>query len=138
RYQQVFGIKRLIDRINTRRPDGGREGGVIWHTTGSGKSFTMVFLSKALILHDDLKQCRIVVVTDRVDLESQLSKTFASGGEPAGKRDKAAAMAPSGRRLAEQIGKGTEMSVFSPTQNFIPATNMPECVNISADIIVLT
>jgi type I restriction enzyme R subunit len=85
RYQQVFGIKRLLERISTRRPDGGREGGVIWHTTGSGKSYTMVFLSKALILHDSLKQCRIVVVTDRVDLEGQLSGTFVSGGELAGR-----------------------------------------------------
>ena len=137
RYQQVFGIKRLIERINTRSVTGGREGGVIWHTTGSGKSFTMVFLSKALILHDSLKQCRIVVVTDRVDLENQLSKTFASGGELAGKKDKEAAMATSGKRLAEQIGKGTERIIFSLIQKFNTATKMPECVNNSADIIVV-
>tara|TARA_B100000676_G_C18084505_1_gene853854 strand:- start:1327 stop:4629 length:3303 start_codon:yes stop_codon:yes gene_type:complete len=137
RYQQVFGIKQLIERINTRTPGGGREGGVIWHTTGSGKSFTMVFLSKALILHDSLKQCRIVVVTDRVDLETQLSKTFASGGELAGKKDKSAAMATSGKRLAEQIGKGTERIIFSLIQKFNTATKLPECVNHSADIIVL-
>ncbi len=137
RYQQVFGIKRLIERINTRSVTGGREGGVIWHTTGSGKSFTMVFLSKALILHDSLKQCRIVVVTDRVDLETQLSKTFASGGELAGKKDKEAAMATSGKRLAEQIGKGTERIIFSLIQKFNTATKMPECVNNSEDIIVL-
>jgi type I restriction enzyme R subunit len=137
RYQQVFGIKRLIDRINTKRPDGGREGGVIWHTTGSGKSFTMVFLSKALILHDALKQCRIVVVTDRIDLESQLSKTFVSGGELASKKDREAAMATSGTRLAEQIGKGTERIIFSLIQKFTTATKLPECVNTSADIIVL-
>ncbi|QDZ89038.1 type I restriction endonuclease subunit R [Shewanella decolorationis] len=137
RYQQVFGIKRLIERINTRSGTGGREGGVIWHTTGSGKSFTMVFLSKALILHESLKQCRIVVVTDRVDLETQLSKTFASGGELAGKKDKEAAMATSGKRLAEQIGKGTERIIFSLIQKFNTATKMPECVNNSSDIIVL-
>lgn len=137
RYQQVFGIKRLIERINTRSSTGGREGGVIWHTTGSGKSFTMVFLSKALILHESLKQCRIVVVTDRVDLETQLSKTFASGGELAGKKDKEAAMATSGKRLAEQIGKGTERIIFSLIQKFNTATKMPECVNNSSDIIVL-
>ncbi len=137
RYQQVFGIKRLIERINTRSANGGREGGVIWHTTGSGKSFTMVFLSKALILHDSLKKCRIVVVTDRVDLESQLSKTFASGGELADKKDKAAAMATSGKRLAEQIGKGTERIIFSLIQKFNTATKLPECVNTSPDIIVL-
>ncbi|EGR2796812.1 type I restriction endonuclease subunit R [Vibrio navarrensis] len=137
RYQQVFGIKRLIERINTRSVTGGREGGVIWHTTGSGKSFTMVFLSKALILHESLKQCRIVVVTDRVDLETQLSKTFASGGELAGKKDKEAAMATSGKRLAEQIGNGTERIIFSLIQKFNTATKMPECVNNSSDIIVL-
>lgn len=137
RYQQVFGIKRLIERINTRSSTGGREGGVIWHTTGSGKSFTMVFLSKALILHDSLKQCRIVVVTDRVDLETQLSKTFASGGELAEKKDKEAAMVTSGKRLAEQIGKGTERIIFSLIQKFNTATKMPECVNNSSDIIVL-
>lgn len=137
RYQQVFGIKRLIERINTVNPAGGREGGVIWHTTGSGKSFTMVFLSKALILHDTLKQCRIVVVTDRVDLESQLSRTFASGGELSGKKDKDAAIATSGRRLAEQIGTGQERIIFSLIQKFNTATKLPECVNKSADIIVL-
>ncbi|MDC5601248.1 type I restriction endonuclease subunit R, partial [Acinetobacter baumannii] len=137
RYQQIFGIKRLIERIGTKNSSGGREGGVVWHTTGSGKSFTMVFLSKALILHEALKQCRIVVVTDRVDLEDQLSKTFASGGELAGRQDKKNAMATSGKRLAEQIGKGTERIIFSLIQKFNSATKLPECENKSSDIIVL-
>ena len=137
RYQQIFGIKRLIERISTKNSKGGREGGVIWHTTGSGKSFTMVFLSKALILHEALKQCRILVVTDRVDLEDQLSKTFVSGGELSGKRDKQNAMATSGKRLAEQIGKGTERIMFSLIQKFNSATKLPECVNTSSDFIVL-
>ena len=137
RYQQVFGIKRLIERISLKRKDGGREGGVIWHTTGSGKSFTMVFLSKALILHDGLKQCRIVVVTDRIDLENQLSRTFSSSGELSGKKDRASAMATSGTRLAEQIGRGNERIIFSLIQKFNSATKLPECVNTSSDIIVL-
>lgn len=137
RYQQVFSIKRLLQRIETKNPDGSRNGGVIWHTTGSGKSLTMVFLSKALILSETLKQCRIIVVTDRVDLENQLSRTFISTGELAGKRDKADAIATSGRRLAEQIGKGTERILFSLIQKFNTATRLPECVNTSPDIIVL-
>lgn len=137
RYPQVFGIKRLIEQVNTKCRDGRRQGGVIWHTTGSGKSFTMVLLSKALILHDTLKQCRIVVVTDRVDLETQLSNTFVSGGEVSGKKDRAAAMATSGTRLAEQIGKGTERIIFSLLQKFNSATKLAECYNKSADIIVL-
>jgi type I restriction enzyme R subunit len=90
-----------------------------------------------MILHDALKQCRIVVVTDRVDLETQLSKTFASGGELSGKKDKEAAMATSGKRLAEQIGKGQERIIFSLIQKFNTATKLPECANDSADIIVL-
>ncbi|MCC5791343.1 MAG: type I restriction endonuclease subunit R [Legionellaceae bacterium] len=137
RYQQVFGIKRLIERINNKRPDGGREGGVIWHTTGSGKSFTMVLLSKALIHHDSLKQCRIVVVTDRVDLETQLSKTFISGGELAGKKDKKEAIAKTGKHLAEQIGFGNERIIFSLIQKFNTATKHPRCRNTSPDMIVL-
>lgn len=137
RYQQVFSIKRLMERINTKDKNGARQGGVIWHTTGSGKSFTMVFLSKALILHESLKQCRFVVVTDRVDLEAQLSKTFATGGELASKKDKEAAMATSGRRLAQQISKGTERIIFSIINKFAIAAKMPECHNDSADIIVL-
>jgi len=137
RYQQVFGIKRLIERIETRRTGGGREGGIIWHTTGSGKSFTMVFLSRVLILHAALKNCRIVVVTDRVDLETQLSNTFTSSGELAGKREKSAAMATSGKRLAEQIGQGSERIIFSLIQKFNSATQRPECHNASEDIIVL-
>ncbi|RAJ97093.1 type I restriction endonuclease subunit R [Aliidiomarina maris] len=137
RYQQVFGIKRLIERIQKRKKNGGREGGVIWHTTGSGKSFTMVFLSKTLILHEELKQCRVIVVTDRVDLEKQLSDTFASGGEIASKKDRESAMATSGKRLAQQIGKGQERIVFTLIQKFNSATKLKDCYNPSADIIVL-
>lgn len=137
RYPQVFGIKRLLERITKKSISGGREGGVIWHTTGSGKSFTMVFLSKTLILHDALKQCRIVVVTDRVDLEDQLSQTFAASGELADKKDKAKAMATSGRRLAEQIGRGTERIIFSLVHKFNTAIKLPDCHNGSSDIIVL-
>lgn len=137
RYQQVFGIKKLVERINQRKPNGGREGGVIWHTTGSGKSLTMVFLSKTLVLHESLKQCRIVVITDRVDLETQLSDTFSDSGALETKQDKANAIATSGRRLAEQIGKGSERIIFSLIQKFNSATKLPECHNDSADIIVL-
>ena len=49
RYQQISGVKSMLARVSERNRDGGREGGVIWHTTGSGKSYTMVFLLKALL-----------------------------------------------------------------------------------------
>ncbi|MDC0603238.1 HsdR family type I site-specific deoxyribonuclease [Aliiglaciecola sp.] len=136
RYQQVFGIKALIERINTFDDLGAREGGVIWHTTGSGKSFTMVFLSKALIWLEELAQCRVIIVTDRVDLEDQLSRTFASGGVLTD-RDKKDAMATTGKRLAEQIGKGNERVIFSIINKFGSAIKYKECYNDSPNIIVL-
>jgi type I restriction enzyme R subunit len=136
RYQQVFGIKALIERINTFDDSGAREGGVIWHTTGSGKSFTMVFLSKALIWLEELAQCRVIIVTDRVDLEDQLSRTFASGGVLTD-RDKKDAMATTGKRLADQIGKGNERVIFSIINKFGSAIKHKDCFNDSSNIIVL-
>ncbi|MGL4225720.1 MAG: type I restriction endonuclease subunit R [Vibrio sp.] len=136
RYQQVFGIKALIERVTSFDEKGARNGGVIWHTTGSGKSFTMVFLSKALIWLEALKKCRVVVVTDRVDLEEQLARTFASSGALSDK-DKKDAMATTGKRLAEQIGKGNERIIFSIINKFGTAVTLPECYNDSPDIIVL-
>ncbi len=136
RYQQVFGIKALVERVTSFDEKGARNGGVIWHTTGSGKSFTMVFLSKALIWLKELAKCRVVVVTDRVDLEDQLARTFASGGALSDK-DKKSAMATTGRRLAEQIGKGNERIIFSIINKFGTAIELPECYNDSPNIIVL-
>lgn len=136
RYQQVFGIKALIERISSFDRAGSREGGVIWHTTGSGKSFTMVFFSKALVWLETLAQCRVIVVTDRVDLEDQLSRTFASGGVLSD-RDKSSAMATSGRRLAQQIGQGNERVIFSIINKFGSAAVYPECYNDSPNIIVM-
>lgn len=136
RYQQVFGIKALIERVTSFDEQGARNGGVIWHTTGSGKSFTMVFLSKALIWIKELAKCRVVVVTDRVDLEDQLARTFASGGALS-EKDRKTAMATTGKRLAEQIGKGNERIIFSIINKFGTAIELPECYNDSPDIIVL-
>jgi type I restriction enzyme R subunit len=141
RYQQFFGIRALTTRLQTRRPDGGREGGVVWHTTGSGKSFTMVFLTKALLLHDALKNCRIVVVTDRLDLEHQLAKNFVSGGAfgsaIATRREGEHSKVASGRELARRIGAGTERILFTLVHKFATASKLPECRNDSADLVVL-
>ena len=136
RYQQVFGIKALLERITTFDDSGARNGGVFWHTTGSGKSFTMVFLSKALVWLSELAQCRVVVVTDRVDLEKQLARNFVSGGAVL-EREKSDSLATTGKRLAEQIGKGNERIIFSIINKFGTAINQPACFNDSPDLLVL-
>lgn len=141
RYQQFFGIEALLDKVSQVGADGAREGGVIWHTTGSGKSFTMVFLSKLLVLNEALKQCRVVVVTDRVDLEKQLSRTFAAAGAlgltsvSTGKAGHA--RMGSGRELAREIGQGKERVIFTLVQKFLSAIKHKECYNPSANLLVL-
>lgn len=140
RHQQYFGIKALLERVRAVRPDGGREGGVIWHTTGSGKSFTMVLLCKALLLDDALKACRVVVVTDRRDLEKQLAGNFLTGGafgSDLADKEGAKAKASSGRDLARRIGRGAERIIFTIINKFASASKLPECHNESADMIVL-
>jgi type I restriction enzyme R subunit len=140
RHQQYFGIKALLGQISTLRPDGGREGGVIWHTTGSGKSFTMVLLCKALLLDPALRACRLVVVTDRRDLEKQLAGNFLSGGafgSDLANREGERAKVSSGRDLARRIGKGAERIIFTIINKFASASKLPECENGSADLVVL-
>jgi len=142
RYPQAFGIKALMARISEFKPGGERRGGVLWHTTGSGKSFTMVYLCQALLLSDELKNCRVIVVTDRVDLEEQLSKTFLSGGafgsDIAGKKSgDSLAKTRSGKDLAKRIGLGNERIIFTIINKFASAAKQPECYNPSENIIVI-
>ncbi|MFH0908789.1 MAG: HsdR family type I site-specific deoxyribonuclease [bacterium] len=81
RYQQYFAIRKTMERIHQREPDGRRRGGVIWQTQGSGKSLVMVLLGKALALDERIKNPRIVIVTDRIDLDEQIWKTFHQCGK---------------------------------------------------------
>lgn len=76
RYQQYFAVKWTLERISKVQPDGKRQGGVIWHTQGSGKSLTMVMLAQLIAMHPDIRNPRIVLITDRIDLDDQISETF--------------------------------------------------------------
>ncbi|MFC1498052.1 type I restriction endonuclease subunit R [Verrucomicrobiota bacterium] len=78
RYPQYFAIKKALKRVKTFDESGKRQGGLIWHTQGSGKSLTMVMLVKCLIDDPDIILPRIIVVTDRRDLDKQISDTFAA------------------------------------------------------------
>ena len=79
RHQQVFAIRRAMDTIKQEDMNGGgRQGGVIWHTQGSGKSLTMVMLGRSLALEPSITNPRIIIVTDRDDLDKQIKATFKS------------------------------------------------------------
>lgn len=86
RYQQFRSVHLALERLSegkTRHQDGmtDRRGGIIWHTQGSGKSLTMVFLVKKLRTIPALRRFKVVVVTDRTDLEDQLSRTAKLAGQ---------------------------------------------------------
>lgn len=78
RHQQFFGIRRAVNRVQQFDTNGIRKGGVIWHTQGSGKSLTMVMLGRALALEKSISNPRIIIVTDRDDLDKQIKGTFKS------------------------------------------------------------
>ena len=68
RHNQYFGVKAAQDHIKRR------EGGIIWHTQGSGKSLTMVWLAKWL--RENVKDARVVIITDRTELDKQIETVF--------------------------------------------------------------
>ncbi|QYK47939.1 MAG: type I restriction endonuclease subunit R [Phycisphaeraceae bacterium] len=80
RYQQYRAVGKMLARMETgARPE--ERSGVVWHTQGSGKSLTMVFAIRKLRRTEALKDYKIVLVNDRVDLEDQLSETATLSGE---------------------------------------------------------
>jgi type I restriction enzyme, R subunit len=86
RYVQFRAVRKVIDRLEggkTRCMDGefDQRGGIVWHTQGSGKSMTIVFLVRKMRRSRDLNKFKIVVVTDRKDLQEQLSETAVLTGE---------------------------------------------------------
>jgi type I restriction enzyme R subunit len=68
RHNQYFGVKAAQERIRKR------EGGIIWHTQGSGKSLTMVWLAKWI--HENITDSRVLIITDRIELDEQIEKVF--------------------------------------------------------------
>jgi type I restriction enzyme R subunit len=107
RYQQYFAVRNTLERIKHRDEEGQRKGGVIWHTQGSGKSLTMVMLAKAIALDPEIQNPKIVLVTDRVDLDDQLYRTFHhSGKEPVRAR--------TGKHLMELL-RGNKEAIIATT-----------------------
>jgi len=81
-YHQYFGVCKSVERVKlAMKPNGDGKAGLLWHTQGSGKSFSMVMLAHRLITNQALQNPTIIVLTDRNDLDEQLFNTFSSASE---------------------------------------------------------
>jgi len=111
RYQQYFCVKNIISRIAEIGSEGRRNGGVVWHTQGSGKSLTMVMLAKSISICRGISDYRIVLVTDRIDLDDQIYTTFHHCG-------KKLEQARTGAHLASMLRGGKERIITTVIDKF--------------------
>ena len=130
RYQQFFAIRETMALVTKAKGDEKRQGGVIWHTTGSGKSLTMVLLAKALSLEPSVKNPRVVIVTDRVDLDTQIWKTFLACRKSVEK-------AKSGEHLVELVTLGKADIITTIIDKFESAVNAHALRDRGSNIFVL-
>ncbi len=130
RYQQYFSVKNTIERVRDFDHKSRRQGGVVWHTQGSGKSITMVMLAKALALEGSIRNPRIVIVTDRVDLDEQIHETFLHCGKDPQK-------ANTGRHLIELIEGQKEAIITTVLDKFDSALNTKTFRDEGTEIFVL-
>ena len=97
RYQQLRCVESAMARLRQRDAEGKRMGGIVWHTQGSGKSLTMVMLAEAILRDPSIHDPKIVLVTDRVDLDDQIYGTFKNSGVEL-------EQATTGQRLIDLLG----------------------------------
>lgn len=129
RYQQYFAIQDTLERIKIIRHER-RQGGVIWHTQGSGKSLTMVMLAKAISLEPEIVNPKVIIVTDRIDLDKQISDTFKSCGKVVKK-------ATSGEDLGNIIADNKETIITTVINKFQAALRKKKIIDDSKNIFVL-
>lgn len=139
RSAQFFAVRAIIERVTLRNERGARLGGVIWHTTGAGKLFTMAFLSRALLWHENLKETRIVVVTERPELEAQFTQNFSGNLHLSNqaRKDGERPKARSGHDLARRISSGNERIIFTLLHKFQAASSLDLCYNPTHQLLIL-
>lgn len=129
RYQQYFAVQNIVATIQTFTEKGTRMGGTIWHTQGSGKSLTMVMLAKYLLTEMAATHPRVIIVTDRKELDKQIAKTFAHTRlKPA--------RATSGRNLASLL-QGDKADIITAIINKFNTVEKIGVVDDSRELYVL-
>ena len=103
RVHQYFGIKAAQRHVQERK------GGIIWHTQGSGKSIVMVLLARWIL--ENNPNARVVIITDRDELDKQIERVFTEAGEPIKRTS-------SGRDLMRQLGEAAPRLLCSLVHKF--------------------
>lgn len=124
RYQQYEGANQIVDRVVA----GQIKKGLIWHFQGSGKTLLMVFAAQKLRMTPSLKSPTVIIVDDRVDLDTQMTATFNASAIPN------LAKAGSREDLEKMLRKDTKKIIITTIHKFGGIT---ECLNERSNIILM-
>ncbi|MCQ2960388.1 MAG: type I restriction endonuclease subunit R [Bacteroidales bacterium] len=129
RYQQYFTVNEVVERVRAKEGNK-RQGGVVWHTQGSGKSLTMVLLAQAIAQDKNILSPRIVLVTDRTDLDKQITGTFKKCG-------KDVINATTGAHLVSLLESNTDAIITTIINKFETAVKRIKTPLMDSDIFIL-
>ena len=124
RYQQYEAANKLVERVVAGYP----KKGLIWHFQGSGKSLLMVFAAQKLRMHSHLKNPTVIIVVDRIDLDSQITGTFTGADIPNLEK------ADTREKLQQLLGQDVRKIIITTIFKFGEATG---CLNDRSNIIAL-
>lgn len=137
-YHQYHAVNHAVkETIRASRPSGDKRIGVVWHTTGSGKSLSMIMYAGRIILHPEMENPTIVVITDRDDLDNQLFENFCNCSEMLRQTPVQAESRDNLRELLKVASGGV---VFTTIQKFLPDERLGDYPKLSdrRNIIVIT
>jgi type I restriction enzyme R subunit len=132
RYQQFRAVKLAVDRLLTGKTPRARSG-IVWHTQGSGKSLTMMFMVREMYRHPQLSKWKVVFVTDRTQLEQQLGETGGSIGFTVKAADSIAKL----KELLRSDSSDLVMAMIHKFRETDLSETFPE-LNASPNILVMT
>ena len=132
RYQQFRAVKKAVQRLLEGKTPRERSG-IIWHTQGSGKSLTMMFMVRAMYRHPNLCQWKVIFITDRTQLEQQLAETGRNIGFTVKPADSIAKL----KELLRSDSSDLVMAMIHKFQERDLQETFPE-LNASSNILVMT
>lgn len=124
RYQQVDGVNKIVERVVAGHP----RKGLVWHFQGSGKSLLMLFAARKLRMHPALRNPTVLIVVDRIDLDSQISGTFYAADMPNLVRTE------SRKELQDLLAKDVRKVIITTIHKFAEAEGV---LNDRSNIIVM-